>query len=87
MYTYQLSQTASPPDDPSPTGLLLFAALLGGVLLGVSYPLYSLAVGAAVGATKTFGRTLAARVASPPGRVRTVRLPGVATIRFTVSPR
>ncbi|PSP68909.1 hypothetical protein BRC85_00125 [Halobacteriales archaeon QS_1_69_70] len=87
MHTYPLSQTASPPDDPSPGGLLLFAALLGGVILGVSYPLYSLAALAAVGATAAFGRTLAARLARPPGRVRTVRLPGVAKIRFTVSPR
>ena len=87
MHTYPLSQAASPPDDPAPTGLLPFAALLGVVLLGVSYPLYSLAALAAVGATTAFGRTLAARLARPPGRVRTVRLPGVAKIRFTVSPR
>ena len=87
MHTYSLSQAASPPHHPEPTGLLPFAALLGGVLLGVSYPLYSVAVLAAVGATTAFGRTLAARLARPPGRVRTVRLPGVAKIRFTVSSR
>ena len=87
MHTYQLSEAAPPPHDPAPTGFLPFAVLLGGVLLGVSYPLYSLAALAAVGATTAFGRTLAARLGRPPGRVRTVRLPGVAKIRFTVSPR
>jgi len=87
MHTNPHATAARSPDDPSPQGLLIFAAFITAVLLVMSYPLYSIAVAALAGVMATLAWTLADHLASYPDRVRTVRLPGVGTIRFTVSPR
>ena len=58
-----------------------------GAFVALSYPLYALGAVAAVVAARRIGRTLAARLAGEPGRVRELPLPGIGTLRFTVDPR
>ena len=87
MYPYPLPDSATPPDEPTALGLLLFTALLAAVLVVLTYPLFALATGLALGAIAAFGRTLATRLGHDPGRIREIPLPGVGTLRFTVRPR
>jgi hypothetical protein len=85
MYTYPHSDAAPPPNEPTLAGLLAFTAVLGATVVALSHPLATLSAGLAVGATVAVART--ARTARDPGRVREIPLPGVGTLRFTVTPR
>ena len=87
MHTYPHSDAAPPPNEPTLAGLLVFTAFLGATLVALSHPLATLSAGLAVGAIVAVGRTVEARIARDPGRVREIPLPGVGTLRFTVTPR
>jgi hypothetical protein len=87
MYPYPHPDSPTRPDEPTLASLLVFTVLPGAVMVALAYPLYALGTGLAVLAVAAYGRTLAARLARDPGRIREVPLPGVGTLRFTVRPR
>ena len=87
MNTYPNSEPVTPTDSLPVAGLLLSPLLLVGAFVALSYPLYALGTVAAVVAARRVGRTLAARLAGDPDRVRELPLPGIGTLRFTVDPR